>query len=123
MDLKELGILTVVIAVFGGVVSLILGSILPMNDTIVASVIGIILAVVTLLYLMKTEGIDYIQKVPQFIVFLFLIGTIGTIATTIMPDLSQFFLNINNFSVTGLFYTIFYIGAGSMIAERIGIIG
>jgi len=122
MDIKSLLITVVIIAIFGGLTAFIFNMIMPVTDTLTMAFISGALAIIFWIYLVKTEGIKLLSDVPTFIVVFVLIGLVGTLIGEFSPEFSQYFLSTINFTLSGIFFTLFYIGVGSLIAEKIGIL-
>jgi len=122
MDVTKLLIAVIIIALFGGITAFVFNMILPVTDTLTITLISGVMALMLLLFLVKTKGLQLLSSVPAFFAVLVLIGLVGTLVGEFSPEFSQYFLSATNFTLQGVFFTIFYIGVGSLIAEKFGLL-
>jgi len=119
IDLSEMSVLALFVAVIGGLVAYVLGmafgalTAVPLWGSI-QLLIGIVLAVM----LAKYGGVDE-YNLFRFVILLGIVGFIGTIITTFVPVVAPFILAVGAFSVNGLVWAFVYILSAEAIKSRL----
>ena len=107
------------IGVAGGVVAILLTTVIGMlpSDAISQIAISVVMLVVLVAIAAKT-GVNNLKLYDAVKLFAG-IGIVGSIVNLIVPGVSQFVLTAPEFTISGLLMTFIYVGAGMYVLKAL----
>lgn len=119
--MKELLLLALLVAVIGGIMSLLLGSVLGMVYAAIGwqTVLGGLIALGLLIYIATKTDLDKMSFVDIVVLFV-AIGLVGTIITTLLPIAAPYILTVENWgNLTGIAWSLVYVGLALVVKDKV----
>lgn len=116
---KELIVLSIFVALIGGIASYAFGMVFGMATAIplwgtIQLIIGVVLAVM----LAKYGNVDN-YNLFRFVILLGVVGAMGSVIITFVPAAAPFILSVGAFSVNALVWAFVYILLAEMVYSKI----
>lgn len=121
-NLKDLGIMAILVAVIGGLVAYALGFVLnPINgiDPIFGPLIGGIILVILMLYIAMKTNVD---KMTFFgvVILLLMVSIVGTFVVGIFPLSAPYILTLTGtLNWTAISWSLVYVGIAMAVYDKV----
>ena len=121
--LLKAAIILILASVVGILFSMVLGGLgLNVLDPIINLVLTFVALTILVLFIweQKTIKIDNMNWFGAMVLFIAL-GAIGSAIGLILPSVSAFLINVETITISGLAWTVVYIGLAEWLAAKVGI--